>query len=106
MARNKNLSNDLKAQPWVFKNLYFNDFMFLVIFISFSVVIMQGIIAPVLQIPFLIFSIITALWLISKCFFNETRKNYEMILIYLTRSKRAYRHYDYVEGNVHAPKES
>lgn len=86
-----NLSEDLKVKPRVARNIYLNDAVFLFLFIGISLLLFEGQFEGALKIVFIIFTIAVALWIITKCPINPTRKNWQALCIFIMRDDSVYK---------------
>lgn len=86
-----NLSEDLKAKPRVARNIYLNDAFFLFLFVGCSLLLFESQFQGVMKIVFILFTIAVALWIITKCPINPTRKNWEALCIYIMRDEGVYK---------------
>lgn len=86
-----NLSEDLKSNPRVARNIYINDALFLCTFVILSWMFIASSFDGILKILFLIFTIGVGLWIITKCPVNPTRKNWEALAIYIMRDTSVYK---------------
>ena len=86
-----NLSDDLKAKPRVARNIYLNDAIFLFLFVGCSLLLFENQFEGVMKLVFIVFTILVALWIITKCPINPTRKNWEALCIYIMRDEGVYK---------------
>ena len=83
------VAKDIKSETKVSKNIYIYDFFFILIYMSVSLVL-ANLVHPSLKIVFFIYSLVMAVFLTAKSYYNKKRRNYESIMIMLRRDKESY----------------
>ncbi|MGL4484969.1 MAG: DUF5592 family protein [Anaerovoracaceae bacterium] len=66
------------------------DFFFVGVYMGVSFVLLSGVHSS-LKIPFLIFSLLMAIFLTSRSYFNKKRRNYESLILLLKNETEVYR---------------
>lgn len=84
------ITKEIKSEAKVILWLYAFDFLFLVFYIL-GTNMLDGYVYPALKIPYYIFSIMCGIILTLPSSSNKKRRNYQAIMIYLTRDLAYYR---------------
>jgi uncharacterized membrane-anchored protein YitT (DUF2179 family) len=83
------VTEDIESPAKVAKGIEIFDFFFLLIYIGISFVLMN-MVHGTLKAPFMIFSLLVAIFLTSKSRFNKKRRNFESIILFIQRDKEVY----------------
>ena len=84
------VSQEIKSETKIGKNVYIFDLFFMIVYCSVSLVLANAV-HSALKVPFLIFSLGIAFCLTLKSYNNKRRRNYESIFIFLRRDEDVYK---------------
>lgn len=80
---------DLKVEKKVFKHIFITDFFFIVIYAAVTMML-GAVVHPYLKVAFYIFSGCCAIFLTAKSKWNQKRRNWESLLMFIRRDKNIY----------------
>lgn len=83
------VAQEIKSETKVGKQIYLFDFYFLIIYMSVSLVLGNAVHSS-LQVPFYIYSLLMALILTSKSYYNKKRRNYASIALMFQKDLQVY----------------
>lgn len=86
-----NLSEDMKPKIMVARNIFMKDAAFILCFPCMLYLFFSDTFDGALMWIFVLFSMVVAIWIISKCPLNPTRRNYQALILYLTKNSDVYR---------------
>lgn len=97
------VTQEIKSRTKVAKGIYVQDFFFLVIFTALSLLFSNAVNSS-LYVPYAIFSVIIALWLIGSSYQNRQRRNFQSALIFLRKDRSVYRPVKNISAKPKEPK--
>lgn len=84
------VSKEIKSETKVGKSMYLFDLFFLIIYMAVSFVLVN-LVHPSWQLVFYLYSLVMAVLLTSKSYFNKKRRNYQSMAIILRKDTTVYR---------------
>lgn len=84
------VTQEIKSPVKVAKGIYIFDFFFLIAYIGVSLVL-SNLVNGALFVPFLAFSFIMAIYLVSSSWANRKRRNYQSIILFIRKDRTLYR---------------
>ena len=85
------VTQEIKSQTKVAKGIYIFDFFFLLIYVSISFMLGKVFVNGLLFLPYILFSLIIAIYFVSPSSMNKRRKNYQSILLFIRQDRAVYR---------------
>ncbi len=82
--------NEIKTETKVYKGIYLFDFFFIIIYMMITWMV-KDFVSSNLQVLFIVFSAICALYLTSKSATNKNRRKYQAIVLFLKHDRAVYR---------------
>lgn len=81
---------EIKSPPKINKYIYLSDVCFLMVYAGISLIFVN-VVYQYFKIPFLIYSMAMGLILTCPSMYNPKRRNYESVLIYVSRNRQVYK---------------
>lgn len=87
----ENLSEEIKPKIWIAKNIFFSDALFITAYTFGLYMFFSNYFKGIYTWIFILFSVAVGIWIISKCPFNPVRRNYQELILYMTKNREKYR---------------
>ena len=81
---------ELRSETKVYKGIMLQDFFFIIIYMM-AAYVLREMVSPSLRVLYMIFSALTGLYLTSKSRSNPGRRQYEALLLFITKDRAVYR---------------